>query len=242
MIAPRSFPAIVAHRGFWMQYPENTVPAFIEAMRMGVDMVELDVHETKDGEFIVSHDATHALAPQPWRKLTYAQIRASVGDLIAPRLQECIQAIQALPINFEIKSIKHPSKFLKLLEKTPAASGSFISSFHTIDLKTLHRLHCSLPLYLVTALPPRGFQRLFTQLVFWLRLYRFTPNYLAGVSLQYPLVTRRLIRTMHRRGFNVHSWTVNNPKKMQKFIEYGIDGIITNRPDILMDLKKKLLR
>ncbi len=238
----QTFPAIVAHRGFWMQYPENTVPAFIEAMRMGVDMVELDVHETKDGEFIVCHDATHPAAIHPWRKLTYAEIRKSMGDLLVPKLEDCIRAIPTLRINFEIKSIKHPSKLLRLLEKNPPLPGSFISSFHYIDLKTLHRLHCAFPLYLITSLPPRGFQRLFTQLVFWLRLYRFTPRFLAGVSLQYRLVTRRLIRTMHRRGFKVHSWTVDNPKKMKKFIEYAIDGIITNRPDILLGLKDQLLR
>lgn len=234
----RSFPAIVAHRGYWVQHPENTLPAYLAAEHLGVDMIELDVHETKDGEFIMFHDPTHPSAPRTWRKMDYAEIRASVGEVLAPRLVDVLRALPNMPLNIEIKSIRHPSKLLAVLRENPPAPGSFLSSFHLIDLKTLRRLHCPWPLYLITMLPPKGLQRFFTQIVYWLRLYRFTPRFLAGVSLHYPLVSRRLIRIMHHKGFKVHSWTVNNPKKMHKFIDYGIDGIISNVPDTLLAIKK----
>ncbi len=232
-----TFPAIVAHRGFWMQYPENTVPAFIEAKRIGADMVELDVHETKDGEFIVFHDAAYSLTTPRWSRLTYAEIRDMVGDIMAPRLTDCVAAIPGLPINISLKRIKHPSSLAKLLQTMRFAEGTFISSPQYFDLRSLNRLKVGFPLFLILSWPPQASAKLYVQITSALRVLRFLPTFLSGVSIQHRLISKRLIELLHERKLKVHAWTVNNPKKMQKLVEYGIDGIITNRPDILMDLK-----
>jgi glycerophosphoryl diester phosphodiesterase len=241
MSALRAFPAIVAHRGFWMQYPENTVPAFMEAMRIGADMVELDVHETKDGEFIVFHDAAYSLTTPRWTRLTYMQIRDLVGDIMAPRLVDCVAVIPGMPINISVKRIKHPSQLAKLLNSIHFPKGTFISSPQYFDLRALHRLKTKLPLFLILSWPPQASAKLYVQIASGMRILRFLPTFLSGVSIHHRLISRRLIELLHERNLKVHTWTVNNPKKMQKLIEHGIDGIITNRPDILMDLKKQSL-
>jgi len=73
------FPKIISHRGVCRRQIENTIPAFKAAKDAKVDMIEMDVHETGDGRFIVVHDGRLDPDTPPWRNLTYPQVRAVTG-------------------------------------------------------------------------------------------------------------------------------------------------------------------
>jgi glycerophosphoryl diester phosphodiesterase len=234
------FPKIISHRGVCRRHIENTIPALKAAEDEKVDMIEMDVHETGDGRFIVVHD--HRLDPDtpPWRNLTYSQVRAVTGhDDRAPLLWECLAAIRSVPVNIEIKHLRRPDNFLKELEASPILDGSVVSSSHVGLLERIRRSGFGRPLMMVISISRRRTLKENLRNAVWCMFPGLLPRFLDGAAVHRKLLRKNFVRRFHRRGGRVFVWTVDDRKDMEKFIAWKVDGIISNCPHRLQALKHR---
>ena len=252
-----SRPLVFAHRGGGGLIPENTLEAFVYSARMGVDVLELDIHSTADGTLVVMHDAAvdrttdgrgrvNELTLEAVKKLDAGYIFSPDGGqtfpfrgkgITAPTLQEIFDALPEMTFNIEPKqhtpSIVKPLCVLvrerKMIDKV--VIGSFIQS--TIDD---FRREC--PEVATSASPSEVSQFLA------LEKTGLADSYSPPMqALQVPenlgslqVVTKDFVEAAHRRNLKVHVWTINETTDMQRLLEMGADGIMTDYPDRLLTL------
>ena len=232
------FPKIISHRGVCCRHIENTIPALKAARDEKIDMIEMDVHETSDGRFIVIHDDRLDPEAPPWRLLTYAQIRDVTGhDQRAPLLSDCLAAIRPVPVNIEIKHFRSAENFTKELDVSPISEGSVVSSSHIRLLERLHRNSLGLPLMLVVSISKGRTLKENLKNAVWCLFPRLFPGFLKGASVHRSLLRKQFVRSVQDRGGKVFVWTVDDRKDMEKFISWNVDGIISNYPHRLQGLK-----
>jgi glycerophosphoryl diester phosphodiesterase len=248
---PRVNPLNIAHRGASAAAPQNTLSAFKRAIELGADGVELDVHLSADGVPVVIHDFTvDATTDGSGRvaDMTLAQLKqldagsyfdpAFAGERI-PTLEEVLKAIGSrLFLNIELKTTSLRDNGLEravaaLVERHSAdhrqRSGSrvLLSSFNPISLHRAKRIAPHLPVGLLYApdLP--------------LPLRRAWLAFLARPEARHPehsMVNARYMAWARQRGYRVNTWTVDDPAEMRRLVALGVDGIITNVPDVLRNV------
>jgi glycerophosphoryl diester phosphodiesterase len=238
---PKHFPKIIAHRGFCRQHIEDTIPALKAAVAAKAEMIEADVHETRDGYFIVHHDNSLNHDTPSWADLTYTQVRnLTARNGQAPRLSDCLRAIGSMPVDLEIKSYVNVSNLVRELEASPPSQGSVVSSFDYYLLKRLHARGVSLPLILIVAISSRRSLEQNIRNAYLCLAPQLTPKFLDGVAVHYNLAYKHLIKCLQSKGSTVFVWTVDEFARMKKFISWGVDGIITNYPDRLLEVIQSL--
>jgi glycerophosphoryl diester phosphodiesterase len=225
----RPFPKFISHQGLRVNGIKNTIPAFQAAVAAKTDMIEMDIHETRDGHFIIYHDHCLNSDTPPWGNLTYAQVLARTRrDDRAPRLSDSIDAIGPVPVDLEIKSCRSVTNLVRALSALKLAPGSVLSSSNYELLKRLHATGAVLPLYLIVSLQHRETRRQNFRNVALCVVPQMLPNFLSGVAVHYRLAHKTMIRVLQSKGAGVLVWTVDSPEQMRKFILLGVDGIITN--------------
>lgn len=233
----KRFPKIIAHRGLCSRHKENTIPAFKAAIEANVAMIELDVHETRDGRLIVFHDNALTPSSPTWGNLTHAQIQdMTPQDDRPPILLECLNAIGLTPVDIEIKSYLNVANLLKELEAAAPPPGSVISSADFHLLKRLHATGVNLPLLLIVSI---SMQQTTAQILRNASLCvspQLLPKFLDGVAVQHHLAHKILIKSLQRNGRTVFVWTVDEPTTIEKFISWEVDGVITNYPERIQNL------
>ena len=268
---------IHAHRGARSFFPENTLPAFLKAVELGVDAIELDLCVSQDRKLVVSHDPFMA----PGRCIDPAGFPVAAGDrdryrlygmtfadivrfdcgLVSgdfpgqrrvrahkPRLEEVFGAVEDrlsemnrpkdVRYNLEVKSwargdgVLHPEpeEYAGLvcasLERAGVAARALVQSFDTRILREVSRIAPDLALGLLVrgggdvkaALDGLG----------------FVPDYL---NPRYSLVSPGLVASLHALGVRVVPWTVNDLSGMRELVGMGVDGIITDVPEVALDLR-----
>lgn len=235
-------PLNLAHRGASHEAPANTLAAFLLAQELGADGVELDVQLTRDGELVVIHDlAVDATTDGhgPVREKTLAELKALdagswfdpdfAGQRI-PTLQEVVDAVgRRLLINIELKTENRRDDGLalavvRLVEENHLADRVVISSFNPLALWRVRRLNPWIP---VGMLYCEGLPFFLTRP--WLR-HLVRPD---AMHPEWKMVDADYVRWARKRGYRVHTWTVDDPGRMWQLVEAGVDIIITNRPDLL---------
>jgi glycerophosphoryl diester phosphodiesterase len=239
-----------AHRGASHNAPQNTLAAFSLALEMEADGVELDVQVSRDGEAVVIHDFTVDATTNgqgPVKDKTLAELKELdagswfdapsinsghcrfAGEHI-PTLQEVIVEVgQQLLLNIELKVTGFGDEGLvvevvRLIEDHNLVHRAIVSSFNPLALRRVKRLNphiCSGLLYYFD-LP--------------VHLIRTPFLLLADPDALHPekrLVTPKYMTWAKERGYRVNAWTVDEPAEMERLIALGVDGIITNRPDVL---------
>lgn len=228
---------IIAHRGFCERHTENTIPALRAAAAAGAEMIEMDVHETRDGRFIVHHDSSLNHHTPPFRHLTYEQIqRLTENDDRCPLLSSCLAAIGSMPVDLEIKSCENVRNFSVELEKSPPSPGSVVSSFDLRLLGNLYAQGINLPILLLVTVSIRQELNRNIRSAFLCVFPKTLPAFLHGVVLDRRIAYKRLIRRLRFYGSTVFVWTVNAPAEIEKFISWKVDGIITDCPDRMRKL------
>jgi glycerophosphoryl diester phosphodiesterase len=235
-------PLNLGHRGARGLAPENTLASMAAGMAAGADGVEFDVQRTADGHLVVFHDDDlKRICGVGGRVVTstLAQLRdldASrhfgpqfAGEPI-PTLDEVIEALPASAfLNIEAKRFRFRSDgleagILAAIRRHNLLGRCIVSSFNPVLLWRLGRMDRSVPLGLLYAPDlPLGFNRGWQRHI--LRLRALHPYH--------EEVTADLVQQAHGRGWQVNTWTVNEPAEMRRLIELGVDGIITDRPDVL---------
>lgn len=258
------------HRGCRGLMPENTIPAMLKAIDLGVTTLEMDVVFTKDNQAIVSHEPffNHEITSKTGGKsidvkeekkyniytMTYAEtMQFDVGMKANPRfpdqqklavhkplLRELIDSAEAhsnkkIFYNIETKStaltdnIYHPApsvfvdELMKVIQEKGIATRTIVQSF---DTRTLQYLHTHYPniktALLVEATTKSSFRKQLKDL-------GFTPT---CYSPEFVMVTSQLIKDCHTKKMKIVPWTINDKAKIEEFKRMGVDGIITDYPNL----------
>ncbi|CAN5533363.1 glycerophosphodiester phosphodiesterase [soil metagenome] len=237
-------PIAMAHRGFSLDGLENSMVAFEGAVDLGYRYVETDTHATSDGVALAVHDPTldrvtdsvGVIADLSWRQVSQARIKARES---IPRLDELLGTWPDLRINIDVKADSAVWPTVAAIERAMAHDRVCISSFSDRRRRAVSR-HLSAPVAtsagqvlgagFVTgsALPRRlgnpGLRRL---------LHGVDALQVPTVQYGIPIVTASSLAAAHRAGRVVQVWTINDAPTMRRLLELGVDGLITDRADIL---------
>lgn len=231
-------PFVVAHRGFSSRAPENTLAAFRLAMEAGADGVELDVHLSRDGVPVVIHDERVDRTTDGTglvRDHTLAELKQldagrwfgpAFGGERIPTLDEVLAAIgaQCRFLNVELKGgiVPYPGleqAVVEALMRTGALERTVVSSFNHFSLRVIKRVGPALRtgvLYMEGLVDPWAYARLVPADAIHPPHYALSPELVDGA---------------HRAGVAVHVWTVDDPVVVRRMAAWGVDAVITNRPD-----------
>ena len=242
-----------AHRGASGHAPENTLAAFVLAAEMGADGIELDVHLSADGEAVVIHNHTVDATTEGQGRvsdLSLAEIQAlDAGAWFSPRFAgqriPTLDAVlaelgQRLRVNIEIKgqrggrARRHPPGQLEAtvvaqIEAHQMGERVIVSSFHPDSLRRVRALNPDIPLGFLYFWPA------YKVLPLW--LYRWIAPHDA-LHPAFQLVDRAYVARAQRprnpsTGRPLNVWTVNDENDLQRMVDLGVAGIITNYPDRL---------
>lgn len=224
-------PLVIAHRGARAYRAENTFDAFELAIEQGADMIETDLHHTRDGAIPLSHAAgleergsQAEIADLAWREL-----RALPGAAI-PLLGEVLDRFACeIPFNLEIKTRTTGAPYAGLEDKVLAEvagrgvlAATLFSSFSDPVLAELRR---RAPTARLAALvDPRWPER---------ALERALAVGAEAVNPHFHLATPEFVHSAHQEGLAVFVYTVDDPQHMRELLEIGVDGIFSNCPDRL---------
>ena len=229
-------PLAFAHRGGAGDAPENTMPAFARAVELGFHYVETDVHVTADGVLLAFHDTvldrvtdrTGAVAALPWSEVRRARVG---GTEPIPRLEELLGTWPALRVNIDPKHDGAVDALARAIERTGAIDRVCVGSFSD---RRLRRLRRRLGPRLCSSLGPLGTARA------RLASLGVPAGTLPAPCLQVPvrqgrvtLVDERFVQFAHRRQLQVHVWTIDEADEMERLLDLGVDGIMTDRPTVL---------
>ncbi|TET25152.1 MAG: glycerophosphodiester phosphodiesterase [Candidatus Bathyarchaeum sp.] len=216
----------IGHRGARAYEPENTLRSFQKAIELGVDAVELDVRKTKDNEIVVIHnvdvnkttDGSGSVS-----ELTLEEIKRFVtekGEKI-PTLEEVLDSVgKRVKILVELKETGIEEQVLGLIRGKGLIENVVIISFHEDALRKVRELDGEVAtglIYVRHKNPIRAALELKAE--YLLSLYRFTHS--------------ANVKKAHEKGLKVIVWTINNEEEVAEYRKKGVDGIATDRPDIL---------
>ena len=248
-------PIPIAHRGGAKLWPENTVYAFERAYALGIRWIETDVHMTADGQIVLFHDLTLERTTNgvgPIADRTLAELRdldagwnfEAGGEVFRgrsigiPTLEEALAVGPDLHLNLEIKQQTPPMREAMWAEIQRLDVGDRVLVASAIDNEvSAFRALCG------GALASSAGK--FEIAEFWVRAHlygarAFWPSYDAlQVPQTYrglPVVTRRFVEAAHRCGLKVHVWTVDDPAEMRALRDLGVDAVMSDRPDLLVDV------
>jgi glycerophosphoryl diester phosphodiesterase len=231
---------IFAHRGASAHAPENTLAAFILALKQGADAIELDAKLTADGHVVVIHDQTvdrTTGSSGQVKEMSLAALRkldagshfdfAFRGEPI-PMLEEVFAEVGGkIFINVELTNYASlfdglPEKVAALVERHDLTQSVLFSSFNPIALRRIHRLLPQVPLGLLCFPGRKGS---------WMRgwLGRLLVPYQA-LHPEVSDATPSLIAAVHHRNRRVNVYTVNRPEDMRRLFAAKVDGIFTDDP------------
>ncbi|HWH01996.1 MAG TPA: glycerophosphodiester phosphodiesterase [Pilimelia sp.] len=234
-------PLAFAHRGGAARGDENTAAAFARAVELGYRYVETDVHATADGVVVVFHDATlRRLTGRPGRvaRLRWADLATlRVGGAAAiPRLEEVLEAWPGVRFNIDVKADAAAQPAVAVVRRLRAADRVLLASFSDARLARLRALAGPA---VATSLGVAGVARLKAASLTG-RSPRLPASVVAAqVPVRYgrvPVVDRRFVAFAHRWGLQVHVWTVDEPAEMHELLDLGVDGIMTDRVEVLRDV------
>ena len=233
-------PLVIAHRGASAYAPENTMAAFCEAVRLKADAVELDVKLLKDGNIIVLHDTTLDRTTNGTGSVyqyVYDEIKfldagshfsTQFSDERIPTLGEIFEEIgNDILINVELTNYarpwdKLPLKVIHLVHQYHLEKRILLSSFNPWALILAKRVDPEIPRALLISPGERGVVRF---------LLKKIVDYVA-VHPHLSLVSKRLMSDAKRNHKKVNVWTVNERVEMVDLLALGVDGLITDFPDI----------
>lgn len=239
----------IAHRGASAEEAENTFASFHKAIEYNMDMIELDVHLSMDGEVIVMHDETVDRTTDgsgSLHEMTLEEIknvRCSNGETV-PTLQEVIEITRGkIQLNIEVKKRKAAKKVLEIIDDNDISGETMVSSNFVHPLKLIGDSNATVKTALIFwATKTNTRQSVFT---FFSLLLRPLTEYIIfkrakkanvrWVNLMLPLASKRLTKKLHTKGYKVAAWVVNHPRHIQKMKANGVDAIMSDYPDRLLD-------
>jgi glycerophosphoryl diester phosphodiesterase len=217
----------IGHRGARAYEPENTLRSFKKALELGVDAVELDVRRTRDDEVVVIHDAKVDRTTNGKglvSELTLEGIKQLVtekGERI-PTLGEALDFLdRKVKILIELKETGLEEKVRRLISEKGLEENVIIVSFLEDALRKIRTLNNKVETGLIYVRHKNPIKAaLELKASYLLPLYRFTHT--------------ASVQKAHENGLKVIVWRINKPDEVSEYVKKGVDGIASDRPDILM--------
>lgn len=217
---------------------ENSLSAFRRAASEGYHYLETDVHATSDEVVVVHHDpvldrttdSSGAVAALPWR--TVQQARIGGREPIA-RLDELLEELPDALLNIDVKAESAIDPLIATLRRTNSFHRVCVASFSEGRLTRVRKRAGDA---LLTSMGIRAIARLWASARMPTALFRGRYQRIAQVPVRHGRVTvvdRKLITAARQRGIEVHVWTVDDPAQMHELLDLGVDGLMTDRPDVL---------
>lgn len=243
----QSEPHIIAHRGAPLVAPENTLASFRAAIAMKIDVLEIDLRATKDDHFVVMHDATVNRTTSGKGKVaekTLSELRTLdagswfdarfVGEKI-PTLEEVLALLDSsLLLIAELKGSSDDGSVEAQLVQKIVESGKqrhiILKSFEMEVIEHFKNLAPDIPRLFVYAFRIPWMHLIVGTGVSAGSVFDVDAEYLQP---HYLLLSSSFVEEAHRRGYKVVAWGVDDEKTMRKAIGFGVDGIETDRPDLL---------
>jgi glycerophosphoryl diester phosphodiesterase len=216
----------VGHRGAKAYEPENTLRSFGKAIEFGVDAVELDVRRTKDDKIVVVHDANVGKTTNGEglvNELTLEEVKHFVtekGEKI-PTLEEALDFLdKKVKILVELKETGFEKKVLSLIHEKGLEKNTVIVSFIEEALRKVRELDNEIETGLIYVRHKNPIKAaLELKASYLLSFYRFTHT--------------SNVQKAHEKGLKVIVWTINKQEEVSDYVKKGVDGIASDRPDIL---------
>jgi glycerophosphoryl diester phosphodiesterase len=251
---------IIAHRGFSGRYPENTMLSFEQAAALGVDSLEFDVRATRDGKIVVIHDSaldrttnlTGRVSDRTWDEVKRADAgyhfdpdkngkfpfrNQGVG---IPLLENVFKSFPHMKMVVEIKQTMPAieEQVYRLIRKYQMEDKVILASEYYEPLARFRDLSQQTATSLSAAEAVTFYQ------LFRMHMANFYHSF--GDAMQIPpefrgkpVVTPAFVKAIRRKGMILHVWTVNDPEQMEHLIKMGVDGIITDFPDRLIQVSSR---
>lgn len=242
-------PRVFGHRGAAGVAPENTVESFRRAVADGAEILELDVHATRDGEIVVIHDESvdrttngrglvREMALKDLRLLDAGCRFEQEGafpwrrrGVRIPTLRELLDAFPETPLNVEIKQEQPPieAAVVDLLRREGGLDRIVLAAEKDPIMRRIREAGEGAQTSLAAGEATDFFQRVFAD-----DLGAYEPP---GLALQIPpafqgtpLVTPETVRAAHRHGLEMHVWTINDEAEMGRLLDLGVDGVMSDLP------------
>jgi len=249
-IFPR--PLVYAHRGGAALRPENTLAAFDHGLALGADGLEFDVHLSRDGVVVVHHDSVLERTTNgrgPVAALSAAELGALdagytfVPDgadgfpyrgqgLGIPTFEAVVARYPGVPFIIELKSRQEElaRRTVEVLQAGAAADRVAVASFYGSAVRKVRRLD---PRIVTGAAREEIRWALYRSWIGWpLRETAYQEFHVPERSGRTAIVTPAFIRHAHRAGLPVKVWTVDEPSDLDRLLNWGVDGVISDRPDL----------
>lgn len=241
-------PIRFAHRGSRVLWPENTMVAFQGAVDLGYRYIETDVHVTRDGRVVIFHDDTlerltdgsGRFADHDWEDLE--TLDAAHGfkpdegfplrgrGIGMPLLEEAVDTFPDQMFNIDLKQPGTARAVAEEVRRLGIEDRVMIGSFHDRRIRAFRR---AAPGVATSAGPAEVARSLARRPRDGIGADAFqVPEHGGGIRL----VTPRFVRRAHTAGKQVHVWTVNDAEDMRRLLDMGVDGVVTDRPDVLNEV------
>jgi len=245
-------PLAIAHRGSRELWPENTMEAFSQAVALGFRFLETDLHVTADGVLVCVHDdtvdrtteGTGAVSSFGFEELASLDAgfrHNSLGGypfrgkgVSIPSLEEAVTTLSEVSFVVDLKVDGQVGLLADLIERLSLHDRLIVGSFSDQRLEEFRRAtRGRVPtstgpmmsrMWLLTSRVGRGAGGDASALQL--------PTQVRGIKV----IDKKLVDTAHAKGLQVHVWTVNDPAEMEAYLDLGVDGIISDRPDLLREV------
>lgn len=246
-------PRVVAHRGDSKHFPENTLPAFLSAVKMGIDVVETDVHITSDNIIVIWHDntlerntnGTGSIEEHTYHELleydagyTFSKDGGKTFPFRGKGIKLCTleDALVKCPnqrfnIDLKTKQSGIVEEFVRIVRNHKAENRVCCASFHLTNLKSIRKIA---PDILTSITTIEVLSLLLKQ------KFHILPKILANgrkIIFQVPvgqygikIITPSFIKAMHNRNAIIMVWTINEEAEMRRLFELGVDAVMTDDP------------
>jgi glycerophosphoryl diester phosphodiesterase len=218
---------IIAHRGASAYEPENTLRSVKKALELGADMVEVDVRASRDGHIVVMHDAVVDRTTNGKgyvKDMTLEELKrlnAGLGERV-PTLQEVAELMgRKAQLVVETKVPEIEKKVLQIIKENELGRQVLITSFYHPILKRVKELNPNMRTGAIIASRPIKAAQLALD---------------ANSNALFPkhvYVDPEMVEEAHRHDITVYPWTIDALNEIEPLIKMGVDGIVTNKPDLL---------
>jgi len=259
-----SRPLVIAHQGGDGIWPGDTMYAFEKSVELGADVLEMDAHITRDSQIVLMHDeqvdrTTNGTglieeltlpelkqldAAYEWSNDNGQTFPYRGQGIQVPALEELFETFPDMRYVIEIKLTENPidKPLCELIRRYKMQDKVMVASFHDAAMNNF-RQTCAEVATSASRTEVRNFVLLGKAFLsgFIVPQYQsIQPPYDPKESLNIPIMTPRFIREAHAKNIKVEPWTVNDPALMKQYVEWGVDGIITDRPDLMIEVLEEM--
>ena len=250
-------PMVIAHQGGDGLMPGNTLETLRHANALGVDVLEMDVHASADGQLVLLHDDTVDRTTNGTgraRDMTLAQLQSLDAGyrwpyeggrfpfrgqgIVIPRLQDVLSEFPQARFNIELKQLSAPDVAALCVQLRGANAGgrTLVASFHA---ESLGAFRAACPEVPTSATPAEVRWFVVLSRLGLTRLYR-SPAHVFQVPRRasgFELLTPDFIADVRARGIFIDAWTINTREELRQVARLGVTGVITDRPDLALAVR-----